>query len=35
MVKFVNYMPQEIPTTKEDIINRFDEFLKSESIRYR
>lgn len=35
MVKFVNYMPQEVPTTKEDMINRFDEFLKSESIRYR
>ncbi len=34
MVRFVNYMPQEVPTTKEDILNRFGEFLKLEEIRY-
>ncbi|MGF9765384.1 DUF2247 family protein [Bacillus albus] len=30
MVSFVNYMPQEVPTTKEDIVNRFEKFLKLE-----
>lgn len=35
MVNFVNYMPQEVPTKKEDMINRFEEFLKLESIRNR
>ncbi|AXO95299.1 MULTISPECIES: DUF2247 family protein [Bacillus] len=34
MVRFVNYMPQEVPTTKEDILNRFGEFLKLEEMRY-
>ncbi|MBD8037381.1 DUF2247 family protein [Solibacillus sp. A46] len=30
MVSFVNYMPQEVPTTKVDMVNRFYEFLKLE-----
>lgn len=34
MVGFVNYMPREVPSTKEDLINRFDEFLKLESVRF-
>ena len=34
MVSFVNYMPQEVPTTKEDMINRFDKFLKLEEVRF-
>ncbi|MER2090813.1 MAG: DUF2247 family protein, partial [Sporosarcina sp.] len=34
MVSFVNYMPQEVPTTKEDMINRLDKFLKMESVRF-
>ncbi|CAM3890694.1 DUF2247 family protein [Bacillus sp. RA(2023)] len=34
MVSFVNYMPQEVPTTKEDMLNRFGEFLKLEEMRY-
>ncbi|PKJ57387.1 DUF2247 family protein [Bacillus sp. SN10] len=34
MVRFVHYMPQEVPTTKEDILNRFGEFLKLEEMRY-
>lgn len=35
MVSFVNYMPQEIPTTKEDMINRFENFLKLERLRFK
>ncbi|HDR7432612.1 TPA: DUF2247 family protein [Bacillus anthracis] len=35
MVSFVNYMPQEIPTTKEDMINRFENFLKLEGLRFK
>lgn len=34
MMRFVNYMPQEVPTTKEDMVNRFDEFLKLEGVRF-
>lgn len=34
MVSFVNYMPQEVPTTKEDMLNRFEEFLELEEVRY-
>ncbi|WP_042473842.1 DUF2247 family protein [Bacillus ndiopicus] len=34
MVSFVNYTPQEVPTTKEDMVNRFDKFLKLESVRF-
>lgn len=34
MVSFVNYMPQEVPTTKENMVNRLDEFLKLESVRF-
>ncbi|KRN56364.1 DUF2247 family protein [Carnobacterium divergens] len=30
MVEFINYMPQEVPTSKEDLINRFHYFLNSE-----
>ncbi|MDM5236350.1 DUF2247 family protein [Bacillus cereus] len=30
MVSFVNYMPQEVPTTKEALENRFEKFLKLE-----
>jgi hypothetical protein len=30
MVEFINYMPQEVPTSKEDLINRFRCFLSSE-----
>ncbi|PGV60656.1 hypothetical protein COD94_19085 [Bacillus cereus] len=35
MVSFVNYMPQEVPTTKEDMINRFEKFLKLERVRFK
>ncbi|KXY37201.1 hypothetical protein AT269_27510 [Bacillus cereus] len=35
MVSFVNYMPQEVPTTKEDLINRFEKFLKLERARFK
>ncbi|XRD23889.1 DUF2247 family protein [Lysinibacillus fusiformis] len=34
MVSFVNYMPQEFPTTKKDLVKRFDKFLKLESKRF-
>ncbi|WP_324728515.1 DUF2247 family protein [Lysinibacillus fusiformis] len=34
MVSFVNYMPQEVPTTKKDLVKRFDKFLKLESKRF-
>lgn len=34
MITFVNYMPQEPPTTHEDIMNRFENFLKQERIRF-
>jgi hypothetical protein len=34
MESFVNYMPQEVPTTKENMVNRLDEFLKLESVRF-
>ncbi|OLP66854.1 hypothetical protein BACPU_02130 [Bacillus pumilus] len=34
MVSFVNYMPQEVPTTKEEMVNRFDKFLKLEGVRF-
>ena len=30
----VNYMPQELPTRHEDIMKRFENFLKRERIRY-
>ncbi|MGG0259782.1 DUF2247 family protein [Bacillus mycoides] len=35
MVSFVNYMPQEVPTTKEDLINRFENFLNLERSRFK
>lgn len=31
MVSFINYMPQEVPTTKKDLIERFYQFLDSEN----
>lgn len=31
MAGFINYMPQEIPTTKEGLIERFHDFLDSEN----
>ncbi|MDQ0233540.1 DUF2247 family protein [Metabacillus malikii] len=34
MVSFVNYMPQEVPTSKEDMVNRLEEFLKLERVRF-
>lgn len=34
MIDFINYMPQEAPTTKKDLLDRFDAFLKLESLRY-
>lgn len=34
MVSFVNYMPQEVLTTKEDMVNRFNEFLELERVRF-
>ncbi|MDM5351656.1 DUF2247 family protein [Lysinibacillus sphaericus] len=34
MAGFVNYMPQEVPTTKEAMVNRFEKFLKLESVRF-
>ncbi|MFY0517973.1 DUF2247 family protein [Lysinibacillus sp. UGB7] len=34
MVSFINYMPQEVPTTKKDLVYRFDKFLKLESVRF-
>lgn len=30
MVEFINYMPQEKPTSKEDLVNRFHQFLSLE-----
>lgn len=30
MADFINYMPQEMPTTKKDLIDRFHRFLVSE-----
>ncbi|EAD8369363.1 DUF2247 family protein [Listeria monocytogenes] len=30
MVEFINYMPQEVPTSKEGLINKFHRFLSSE-----
>ncbi|HBM3499446.1 TPA: DUF2247 family protein, partial [Listeria innocua] len=35
MVGFINYMPQEVSTTKEDLINRFHSFLNSEQSRIK
>ncbi|MBC1490054.1 DUF2247 family protein [Listeria sp. FSL L7-1485] len=35
MVEFINYMPQEVSTTKEDLINRFHSFLNSEQNRIK
>ncbi|MEC5237197.1 DUF2247 family protein [Bacillus mycoides] len=35
MVSFVNYIPQEVPTTKEDLINRFEKFLNLERSRFK
>ncbi|PEC19703.1 DUF2247 family protein [Bacillus cereus] len=35
MVSFVNYMPQEVPTTKEALVNRFEKFLKLEGGRFK
>lgn len=34
MITFVNYMNQKLPTTHEDIMNRFEIFLKRERIRF-
>ncbi|MEK4171389.1 DUF2247 family protein [Lysinibacillus sp. FSL L8-0312] len=34
MESFINYMPQEVPTTKEDMVTRFDQFLKLEGVRF-
>ncbi|MCA0174641.1 DUF2247 family protein [Bacillus sp. RAR_GA_16] len=34
MVSFVNYMPQEVPTTKEEMVHRFKKFLKLEGVRF-
>lgn len=34
MVSFVNYMPQEVPTTREDLVKRFVKFLKLERMRF-
>lgn len=34
MVNFVNYMPQEDLTTKEDMVNRFNKFLELERVRF-
>lgn len=31
MVSFINYMPQEVPTTKKELIERFHQFLDSEN----
>lgn len=31
MVTFINYMPQETPTTKKGLIERFHGFLDSEN----
>lgn len=30
MVEFINYMPQEVPTSKEGLINKFHRFLSLE-----
>lgn len=30
MVEFINYMPQEVPTSKEGLINKFHRFLNLE-----
>ncbi|MEK4215467.1 hypothetical protein A6279_27535 [Bacillus wiedmannii] len=35
MVSFVNYMPQEVPTTKKDLVNGFRKFLKLEESRFK
>ncbi|EAD3255672.1 DUF2247 family protein [Listeria monocytogenes] len=35
MVGFINYMSQEVSTTKEDLINRFNSFLNSEQSRIK
>ncbi|WP_107839305.1 DUF2247 family protein [Metasolibacillus meyeri] len=34
IVSFVNYMPQEVLTTKEDMVNRFNKFLELERVRF-
>ncbi|MEK4522417.1 DUF2247 family protein [Psychrobacillus sp. FSL W7-1493] len=34
MVSFVNYMPQDVPTTTQDLVNRFDKFLELERVRF-
>ncbi|MGG0740553.1 DUF2247 family protein [Niallia taxi] len=34
MVSFVNYLPQEVPSTKDDMVNRFEKFLKLERVRF-
>ncbi|MCM3359801.1 DUF2247 family protein [Psychrobacillus sp. MER TA 171] len=34
MVSFVNYMPQDVPTTIQDLVNRFDKFLELERVRF-
>ncbi|EIT84009.1 hypothetical protein A374_18289 [Fictibacillus macauensis ZFHKF-1] len=34
MLSFINYMPSEVPSTKEDLLYRFDEFLKIERARF-
>lgn len=31
MAEFINYMPQEVPTTKKGLIDRFHRFLDSEN----
>lgn len=34
MISFINYTTQEAPITKEDMVNRFDQFLKLEGVRF-
>ncbi|WP_182102986.1 DUF2247 family protein [Niallia taxi] len=34
MVSFVYYMPQEVPSTKDNMVNRFEKFLKLERVRF-
>lgn len=35
MVSFIHYMPQDVPTTKEELLKRFDEFLNLEKLNFR
>ncbi|WP_342560583.1 DUF2247 family protein [Psychrobacillus sp. FSL W7-1457] len=34
MVSFINYMPQDVPTTTQDLVNRFEKFLELERVRF-